>query len=81
VRAGLLITPEGAHIHRVLALVIDFAQVSNLVLSLLTNVIATSIIATKSWCVRVILNEVGSYADPHFDNTSRGGAKGNIGSL
>jgi hypothetical protein len=54
VRAGLLITPEGADIHKVLARIIDIAQVSNLVLSLLTNIIATSIIATKSWCVHVI---------------------------
>jgi hypothetical protein len=53
-RAGLLITPEKAHIHIVLARVIDIAQVSNLALSFLTNVTATSIIATKSWCVRVV---------------------------
>jgi len=52
VRAGLLITPEGADIHKVLARIIDIAQVSNLVLSLLTNIIATSIIATKSWKYR-----------------------------
>jgi hypothetical protein len=52
-RAGLLITQE-AQINKDLSLVIDIAQVSNLVLSLLTNVIATSIIATKSWCVHVI---------------------------
>ncbi len=54
VRAGLLTTPEGTHTHEILALIIDIAQVSSLVLSLLTNVIATSIIAIKSWCVRVI---------------------------
>lgn len=49
----MLITSVEAHVHIVLARVIDIAQVSNLTLSLLTNVIATSIIAAKSWCVRV----------------------------
>ena len=53
-RAGLFITPERAHIHKVLAGIIDLAKVSNLVLSLLTNAVATSIIAARSWCVRVI---------------------------
>lgn len=53
-RAGLFITPEMAHIHKVLAGIIDLAKVSNLVLSLLTNAVATSIIAIRSWCVRVI---------------------------
>ena len=50
-RAGLFMTQEGTHIHILLARVIDIAQVSNLGLSLLTNVVATSIIAAKSWCV------------------------------
>jgi hypothetical protein len=58
-RAGLLITPEGAQSHKDLAHIIDITQVGNLVLSLLTNVFATSIIATKSWYVRGIL-QVGS---------------------
>jgi len=53
-RAGLLITIEGNHVHKVLARTIDIAQVSDLVLSLLTNDIATSITAIKSWCVHVI---------------------------
>ena len=66
-RAGLLITPEGAQSHKDLARIIDITQMSNLVLSLLTNVFATSIIATKSWCVRGIL-QVGSYV-LHFDDT------------
>ncbi|KAF8502186.1 hypothetical protein F5888DRAFT_1176221 [Russula emetica] len=52
VRAGLFITSEGAQIHTVFSRVIDIAQVSNLALSLLTNVIATSIIAAKSWKYR-----------------------------
>jgi hypothetical protein len=56
VRAGLLITPKGAQSHQNLARIIDVAQVSNLVLSLLTNVLATSIIAVKSWYVRDILD-------------------------
>jgi hypothetical protein len=53
VRAGLLITPGGVHIHRDLARTIDVAQVINMVLSLLTNIFATSIIALKAWCVRI----------------------------
>ena len=62
VRAGLLATPKGTRVHKELALIINIAQVSNLVLSLLTNVIATSIIASKSWCVRVIFR-IGYYVD------------------
>ncbi|KAI0263148.1 hypothetical protein BGY98DRAFT_695802 [Russula aff. rugulosa BPL654] len=58
-RAGLLITPEGAHTHIVLSSVLGIAQVSNLVLSLLTNVIATSIIATKSWKYRKSMMSYG----------------------
>ncbi|KAI0266909.1 hypothetical protein BGY98DRAFT_1102405 [Russula aff. rugulosa BPL654] len=50
---------RGAHTHIVLSRVIDIAQVSNLVLSLLTNVIATSIIATKSWKYRKSLMSYG----------------------
>lgn len=57
-RAGLLITPEGAWSHHDLAHIIDVAQVANLVLSLLTNALATSIIAVKSWYVRSILDVV-----------------------
>jgi hypothetical protein len=53
-RVGLLITPEGAQSHQDLARIIDVAQVGNLALSLLTNVLATSIIAVKSWYVRDI---------------------------
>ncbi|KAF8482914.1 hypothetical protein DFH94DRAFT_627208 [Russula ochroleuca] len=51
-RVGLLITPEGAQSHQDLARIIDVAQVGNLALSLLTNVLATSIIAVKSWMYR-----------------------------
>jgi hypothetical protein len=54
VMTWLLVNPEGAQTYRVLVLIINITQVSNLVLSLLTNAIATSIIATKTWCVRVI---------------------------
>jgi hypothetical protein len=50
----LLVTPEGAQTHKVLVLIIDITEVGNLVLSLLINVIATSTMATKTWCVRVI---------------------------
>jgi hypothetical protein len=32
---------------------IDIGQVAHLTLSLLTNIFATSIIALKTWCVRV----------------------------
>ncbi|KAH9998433.1 hypothetical protein BJV74DRAFT_904642 [Russula compacta] len=60
VRAGLLATPEGAKIHQDLARAIDVAQVSNLGLSLLTNVLATSIIATKAWKYRKLLMECGN---------------------
>lgn len=52
VTAGLFMTPEGAHIHKLLRLIFSIAQVCNLVLSLLTNVISTSIIATTSWKYR-----------------------------
>lgn len=55
-RAGLLITPEGAQSHHDLARIIDIAQVGNLALSLLTNALATSIIAVKCWYVRGILD-------------------------
>jgi len=51
VRAGLFITPEHTQIHRSLARVIDITQVADLAFSLLTNVIATSIIAVKTWYV------------------------------
>jgi hypothetical protein len=51
-RAGLLLTPEGVLIHRDLARIIDVSQVATLTLSLLTNVLATSIIAAKAWYVR-----------------------------
>jgi hypothetical protein len=52
VRAALLLTPEGVPIHRDLARVIDISQVATLTLSLLTNVLATSIIYAKAWYVR-----------------------------
>ncbi|KAH9992592.1 hypothetical protein BJV77DRAFT_962219 [Russula vinacea] len=54
-RAGLLITPEGAQSHHDLARIIDIAQVGNLALSLLTNALATSIIAVKCWIYRKTL--------------------------
>ena len=50
-----LITPECAQSHKDLARIVDVTQVSNLVLSFLTNVLATSIIAIKSWCILAIL--------------------------
>ena len=53
VRASLLIAPGGVHIHRDFTRTIDIAQVTNMVLSLLTNIFATSIIALKAWCVRI----------------------------
>ena len=37
--------------NQILAQVLNIAQVSNLGLSLLTNILATSIIALKAWCV------------------------------
>ena len=55
VRAGLLATPGGAKIHQDFSRAIDVAQVTNLLLSLLTNVLATSIIATKTWYVGGVL--------------------------
>ncbi|KAI0276617.1 hypothetical protein BGY98DRAFT_693311 [Russula aff. rugulosa BPL654] len=58
-RAGLFMTQEGTHIHILLARVIDIAQVSNLGLSLLTNVVATSIIAAKSWKYRKSMRSYG----------------------
>ena len=61
VRVGTFIAPEGTRISQDFTTIINFAQVSNLTLSLLTNVFATSIIATKSWYVR-------SISDLHFDD-------------
>lgn len=56
VRVGTFIAPGGTQISQDFTNIINFAQVSNLTLSLLTNVSATSIIATKSWYVRSILD-------------------------
>lgn len=56
VRVGLFIDPGGGRLFQVFTNIINVAQVSNLALSLLTNVSATSIIAAKSWYVRSILN-------------------------
>jgi len=52
VRVGLLIDPGGGRLFQVFTNIINVAQVSNLALSLLTNVSATSIIAAKSWKYR-----------------------------
>ncbi|KAH9961215.1 hypothetical protein BC827DRAFT_1155347 [Russula dissimulans] len=52
VRAGLFITPEYTQIHRNLAHIIDVTQVADLSLSLLTNVLATSIMAVEAWKYR-----------------------------
>jgi len=54
VKVGLFITstPEMVQIHNVLIRITVIAQMSNLVLSLLTNAIATSIIAAESWKYR-----------------------------
>jgi len=52
VRAGLFLTPEDTQIHRNLAHVIDITQVADLTFSLLTNVLATSIIAVRTWKFR-----------------------------
>jgi hypothetical protein len=51
VRAALFAVPERFKDHRFLGHAIDVLQMSNLVLSLLTNVLATSIISFKAWCV------------------------------
>jgi len=51
-RAGLLLTAEGTPIHRTLAHTIDVAQMTNLVLSLLTNILGTLIISNKAWKYR-----------------------------
>jgi hypothetical protein len=56
VRVGLFIDLGGGRLFQVFTNIINVAQVSNLALSLLTNVSATSIIAVKSWYVRSILN-------------------------
>jgi len=58
VRAALFIVPGGLKAHRILARIIDVAQVGNLGLSLLTNVLATSIIALKAWKYRQSLSRV-----------------------
>ncbi|KAI0254091.1 hypothetical protein BJV78DRAFT_1371651 [Lactifluus subvellereus] len=58
VRGALFIVPGGLKAHRILARIIDIAQVSNLGLSLLTNVLATSIIAYKAWKYRKSLSQV-----------------------
>jgi len=52
VRAALFITAEHTQIHRNLADVIDVTQVADLTLSLLTNILATSIIAVEAWRYR-----------------------------
>lgn len=50
VRAALYLVPGGEG-HQILARIIDVTQVSTLGLSLLTNVLATSIISVKAWYV------------------------------
>ncbi|KAI0254079.1 hypothetical protein BJV78DRAFT_105477 [Lactifluus subvellereus] len=58
VRAALFIAPGGLKAHRKFARIINDAEAGNLGLSLLTNVLATSIIAYKAWTHRKSLSEV-----------------------
>jgi hypothetical protein len=55
VRAALLISGDGVQMHdnALLTRMIDVTQVAHQVFSLLTNMLATSIIAFKAWCVGV----------------------------
>jgi hypothetical protein len=52
-RTILLMAQEGVQIHRIaLTHIVDITVVAHLVLSLLTNIVATSIIALKAWYVQ-----------------------------
>jgi tryptophan 2,3-dioxygenase len=54
VRAALLISGDEVQMHyALLTRMIDVTQVAHQAFSLLTNMLATSIIAFKAWCVCV----------------------------
>ncbi|KAI0254124.1 hypothetical protein BJV78DRAFT_1280511 [Lactifluus subvellereus] len=58
VKAAFFIAPGGLKAYRILVPIVNVAQAGNLGLSLLTNVLATSIIAFKAWKHRKSLSEV-----------------------
>jgi hypothetical protein len=60
VRATLFVVPQHLKGHQILGHIMDVVQITNLALSLFTNVLATAIISAKAWCVCTLLKRNGA---------------------